>query len=420
MKKLISILLVVVMCFGLVGCGITETIQISEKSVAKLYSELKVPESSLVKFEKFIEDNKGKPISLDENDSEETLVLDDETIEYLQEYVAAIRSFKNIGTEQEPIYASYSVDTVDIKKLKDLYDETCHIEISQNEFMIYSFDSVKDELEWFFYTMGGIDEDTAKVLSAFDMEIDYSILIKMPHKIVKTNADLVDDYTAEISSVLDGNFLYIVTENSTCAWAAAEDVKSAVVEEVKNAIVGYKTYKPRVYFKDTTTATIEFRYDKFSKYTVEYKEKGGEWKKAKDVILKRNNRTTIKNLSPDKKYYFRATGFFELEDLGRVYGITSKPRKLNFRLIKTPKFTLTSGKKSFKINMKKDYKGIWYYQVKYSKNEDMKKAKNFKFSSQIKTIDKLKDGTTYYVQIRKAFKFNTFSEWTKVKKVTTK
>ena len=421
MKKIISILLVVVMSFCLASCSFNESIQILENSIAKYYMSFEIAETQLVALEEFLKANKGQIIFTTDDISETPIVIDDALVEEMLDYFEEIRDLKNIGTKEAPVYGYYVVDAYSIKDYANNDDTSGHWELTPTEIAMYMYEeTVYEAMMYLFDISGGADQELEKLLNYLDLEYSCSTTIKMPYKITKTNATLVDDYTVDISDVLGDNFLYVVTEESTSEWALEDNIKQVFVDNAKQHITSMKTKKPVVCFDSETSAYIDFIGNYFPHYAVEYKTSGGKWKTPKNMKPDSYYGVVIKDLKPGKKYDFRIKGYYESDDFGKVYGVASKSVSLDFGNLKTPKFTLTSGKKSFKINMKKDYKGIWYYQVKYSKNKNMKNAKTKKFTSKIKTIEKLKPNTTYYVKIRKAFKYNTFSDWTKVKTIKTK
>lgn len=415
MKKLISLLLVVIMCFGLVGCNYTETVKITENAIAKIYANFEVSEAELVLVENFIQANKGQKITIGEGKDAEEITLDDEYVEYFQEYLQSIRALKNIGTKEAPVYSYTMIETFSFEDGAQDFSSAGYSEVSTTEILAYSVNSNVWEGA---FTDGDLSE-LSFLAQAVGVDFNYSTRFEMPYKVTRSNAEIIDEKTVEFNAEKLGNFLYIVTEKSTKDWAQAEDPKQVIVEQFKQRLMNTKAVKPYVYFNNKTSAYIEVFDNNFETHDLEYKEGNGKWKTPK---FKKDgaNYYIVKDLKANTKYQFRLKGYCESPDFGKVYGITSKAVTLDFSWLNKPKFTLESGKKSFKINMKKDYKGIWYYEVKYSKNKNMKNAKNFKFSSKIKTIKKLKADTTYYVKIRKVFAYNTKSDWTKVKTIKTK
>lgn len=94
--------------------------------------------------------------------------------------------------------------------------------------------------------------------------------------------------------------------------------------------------------------------------------------------------------------------------------VVSRPGKVSVK-----KVVRSKNNKNIKINIKK-VKGVTGYQIKYSTNKKLKKAKTVTTKSVKKTLKKLKK-KTYYIQVRayvvKSGNVKVTGDWSKIKKV---
>lgn len=94
--------------------------------------------------------------------------------------------------------------------------------------------------------------------------------------------------------------------------------------------------------------------------------------------------------------------------------VVSRPGKVNVK-----KVVRSKNNRNIKINIKK-VKGVTGYQIKYSTNKKLKKAKTVTTKSVKKTLKKLKK-KTYYIQVRayvvKSGNVKVTGDWSKIKKV---
>lgn len=94
--------------------------------------------------------------------------------------------------------------------------------------------------------------------------------------------------------------------------------------------------------------------------------------------------------------------------------VVSRPGKVSVK-----KVVRSKNNRNIKINIKK-VKGVTGYQIKYSTNKKLKKAKTVTTKSVKKTLKKLKK-KTYYIQVRayvvKSGNVKVTGEWSKIKKV---
>ena len=94
--------------------------------------------------------------------------------------------------------------------------------------------------------------------------------------------------------------------------------------------------------------------------------------------------------------------------------VVSRPGKVSIK-----KVVRSNNNRNIKINIKK-VKGVTGYQIKYSTNKKLKKAKTVTTKSVKKTLKKLKK-KTYYIQVRayvvKSGNVKVTGNWSKIKKV---
>ena len=94
--------------------------------------------------------------------------------------------------------------------------------------------------------------------------------------------------------------------------------------------------------------------------------------------------------------------------------VVSRPGKVSVK-----KVVRSKNNRNIKINIKK-VKGVTGYQIKYSTNKKLKKAKTVTTKSVKKTLKKLKK-KTYYIQVRayvvKSGNVKITGDWSKIKKV---
>ncbi|MFR6562506.1 MAG: hypothetical protein ACLUR5_11410 [Eubacterium ventriosum] len=94
--------------------------------------------------------------------------------------------------------------------------------------------------------------------------------------------------------------------------------------------------------------------------------------------------------------------------------VVSRPGKVSVK-----KVVRSKNNRNIKINIKK-VKGVTGYQIKYSTNKKLKKAKTVTTKSVKKTLKKLKK-KTYYIQVRayvvKSGNVKVTGDWSKIKKV---
>ncbi len=410
MKKIISILLVIVMCISLSSCVMQSEMKILEDGQIEMSTKTTCSETELNKIVEYLNANIGKEIEI----MGETQVLDEDTVVEMEAYIDAFKLNANeevVG--DETYYSEEESASVDYSDL--LITGNAFIKITPTEFLTYSYvfeamssDDITSELT----SMIGIDPNLYKEITGVD--VVYESTIKMPYKIVRTNATLIDDYTVDGINTPDNRIIYIVTEKADESLINAENIEATITQMAKEDVLNSRAPTPYVSFISKTGVKIEFDFSKYDRHEVEYKVNGGEWKlyKTTDKFF-----CKVKNLKAGKKYSFRVTGILETDEFGTLRSKTSKVVTKNFADFNAPKFTLSSLKKGFKVSFSK--RPSENYQVKYSKNKNMKKAKTAWVYSKTQNIKGLKAKTTYYVQVRKSVDWVN-GDWSKAKKIKTK
>lgn len=403
------------MCFAMASCTYYTNIEIKENGKMKATAGYSLTKTEVDGFKNYITSNIGKEVSMDG----EKMVLDKESAnEYLDELDTLITSCNTKEVDGETVYYSEVSTAASLDEQNDTLSDLSCGKFTTTDVWVYSLDNVTSVLGEDMEDMGDMGQ-----ISPFDdykLEFKIEVTIKMPYKITKTNGTLIDDYTVDVASVGDSNYFYIITEKSTADWTKSENI----VESIKNmTIKQIKESKidPSIYFSKKTTAKIYWS-ESYSKVIIQCKVGSGKWKTVATVKGSKGVYTQ-KNLKANTKYSFKLQGYVESKDLGKVYGKISKSVSLNTNVFKAPKFTVKAGKKSFTVKMAKKYAGVSNYEVKYSKNENMKKAKKTWSFYKTCKVKKLKKGTTYYVQTRKVIDGEwrpVYSDWSKVKKVTVK
>ena len=224
----------------------------------------------------------------------------------------------------------------------------------------------------------------------------------------ETNIDYINDDYEQVPSK-DVNFKVVIDEGDAWCYLDLSHNSKYVVSDAKiqdltmsNAkVTGYSsayTYNGK-YKKPTLKVTIAGKALKANKdYTVTYKS---------------NKSVGTATATIAGKGTYKSLGF----------------KKISFRI--NPKGTsiskLSKGNNSFKVKWKKQKSKmassrITGYQVRYSTSSKMISAKTVTikgYSKTSKTIKKLKNKKTYYVQVR-TYKGKYYSSWSKTKKVKTR
>ncbi len=409
MKKIISILLVIVMCVSLSSCVMHTGITILEDGQVELSSKITYSKTALDRIVEYLNANIGKEIEF----MGMTEVLDEEGVVEMEASIEELKlNAKEDVVGDETYYIQEETETVDLDYFSS--DSLYYTKATTTEFLMYSYKKdgaiggdMLAELE-------ALGEDIMKhyqEITGEEIKVEYEVA--MPYKIVKTNATLVNDYTFDLMSVEDTT-LYAITEKADESLINAEDIKATIANMAKEDALNSKAAKPGATFSSKTSISVEINDSRFDKYAVEYKVSGGKWKLYKTTS---NYYCNVKKLQPGKKYFFRITGILETDEFGELRGITSKEATKNFADLKAPKFTLSSLKKGFKVSFTK--RPSEEYQVKYSTNKNMKKAKTAWVYSKTQKVNGLKAKTTYYVQVRKSVDY-VYGDWSKAKKIKTK
>lgn len=153
--------------------------------------------------------------------------------------------------------------------------------------------------------------------------------------------------------------------------------------------------------------------------------KNGAWKTVKTVSSS-TLKYKVTGLSPATKYQFRIRAYKTIDKI-KYYGAYSSTYTTCTKP-KTPSISLSTKSKSITVKWKKITTSG--YQVQYSTNKNMKKAKTVKVKSSAtsKKISKLKKGKKYYVRVRayKTYtnkngkKYTYYSSWSSKKSIKVK
>ena len=408
MKKLISILLVVVMCLSLSSCVTKTSITVLEDGKIKINSKLLYSKTALESLVAFFNDNVGKEVNGE--------VLDKETAAEYEAYIETIMLNTNEETIDGKVYyvqeEEYTEDSGYISS-----DYTAFNKATPTEFLMYSYGAEFNMEQESLEALAELGEDIInfyKDITGEDITIEMTVT--MPYKIAKTNVTLIDDYTIDLAAA-NSKCIYAITENADEALLNDENIEATISNMAKEEVLNTKTAKPLVEFVSKTSVRVEINDGRFSKYDVEYKVAGGEWKLYKTVDI--YGYCKVKNLKPGKKYYFRTTGIIETEEFGVLRGIASKAVVKDFAKLNAPKFALSSIKKGFKVTFDKKPEDYGCYEIKYSTKKNMKKANKTWIYAKSGKVKGLKAKTKYYVQVRKSVDY-TYSDWSKVKTIKTK
>lgn len=418
MKKLLSVLLIIVMCISMSSCVFSENVTISVDEKVKSIIKISVSKTELETIKETAKNKIGEIIEFGEDKE----VFDYDSYEIIMETIYDFEEgAKTENIDGETYYYIEEEQTNTLKEFNSLNNSLQRKgEATTTDYWSYDKDGRMQEL------LSNIDGyETYEYLCAFlGVTVNVESLLKMPYKITKTNIPKVDDYTVDFAKIEDTKFAYIITEKSTADWTKSENICDEILKMAKEKIAASIIYSPKVSFRNTTSVEVVWIGDwAYDKVEVQQKIGKGKWKTLKTLQYGIGG-CIAKNIKPNKTYYFRLRGFVENEDLGKVYGTASKATVLRTEKLLAPSVKLKAGKKSFTVKAAKKHKGVDYYQVKYSLKKNMKSPKTKTVDNLPVTIKKLNSGKTYYIQVRKVFLNDGlkkyYGNWTKVKKITVK
>ena len=417
MKKLLSVVLIVVMCFAISSCTMTESMVVGTDGKIKVISKVSLSETEAELIKENAKNSIGTKINLDG----ESEILDEETAQVVIDYVDAFT--KDSKTEEIEGETYYYTETIDSLTIKEFNKQSNWFNTKGNltatDYWIYDKDGNMQET----YKAEGIEEYIF-FLTTFGGTFDFVTTMKMPFKITETNFEKIDDYTVDLLKPGDPKFAYIITEESHSDWTKSETLYDEIVKMARAKYAKSTLYSPYATFKNESKVQLSWAEDSsFDKVEVQRKVGSGRWQTVKTIksgVCYYN----VTNIKANKVYYFRIRGIVEHKDLGKVYGVVSKERKVDTTVLNAPSVKLVKGKKSFTVKATKKHKGVPNFQIKYSLKKSMKSYKTKTKASLPITVKKLKSGKTYYVQVRKVFYNDNYKKyygnWSKVKKVTVK
>lgn len=419
MKKIFALFLAILMCLVCVSCTGETTMKITEKGRIIRTIITTATKKELNEYIAEIKASKGKEFAFLDG----TFTMDEDTIDEFIEEIKIFKAEAKVKTiAGEKVYVKEEVESCPLKEINDYYLNSAYFtgEFTTTDIWMYQtsssiFKEIQEDV--------GFESDYAnRAKELFNIKVTTSYVFKMPYKIVATNGNVIDDYTVDVSNLSDVNYFYITTEKSTADWTKSQNLKEEIFKMAKSDL---ESIKPVAYvsFEKKTTANLFWNDNTYDKIIVQCKIGSGKWKTV--ATLDGNDcEYTHKKLKDNTKYSFRIQGYTTDDTLGTVYSDYSKTISLDTKVFNAPKATVKAGKNSFTVKVTKNYKGANAYEIRYSTNKNMKKAKKQVATKRTQKVKKLKKGTTYYVQVRKIV-YSTFykplnSDWSTIKRVTVK
>ncbi len=419
MKKLLSIILIIVMCISISSCTFNNSAIINADGKVEIVHKTSLSKTEAETIKETAKSKIGQKV--DFGDGEE--VFDAQMYGMVVGYVETfIQEAKTEEINGETYYYTLEKETSTLKKINgnDEYDSSKGLITTTDAWIYDKNERIQEDVSMDdFY-----DSDEIDYISAFGGTFVVENWLKMPYKITKTNFEKVDDYTVDMSKPGDPKFAYVITEKSTADWTKSENIFEEVLKMAKEKFATASLKKPSVEVNGAKSVGVYWSDDwGFDKIEVQSKIGKGKWKTLKTLTWGIGG-YVVKDLKPNKTYHFRLRGFVNNKDLGKVYGIASKSVSFDTSVLNAPSVKLVSGEKSFAVKATKKNKGAKGFEIKYSTNKNMKSAKTKTTKKLPVTIKKLSSGKTYYVKVRKILKKNwrgnVCGNWTKVKKVTVK
>ena len=234
MKKLLSIILIIVMCISISSCTFNTSLIINADGKVETIQKISLSKTEAETIKETAKSKIGQKVDL--GDGEE--IFDAQMYGMVVGYVETfIQQAKTEEINGETYYYTLEKETSTVKKINsdDKYDSSKAV-ITTTDFWIYDKNEriQKDLSMDNFY-----DSDEIDYISTFGGTFVVEIWLKMPYKITKTNFEKVDDYTVDMSKPGDPKFAYVITEKSTADWTKSENI----FEEVLNQYENNKIYK---------------------------------------------------------------------------------------------------------------------------------------------------------------------------------
>ncbi len=388
-KKLTALVLAVVMCLALVGCNYAQTVEIKTDGKAAVTMKMSISEKELEKLAA----STGDTTSFDEFKKESDKNGLTETIDGVKYYSSVETKTNSLDEINESLGSAGEFTTTD--------------------FWAYGNGAISSS------------EDYQEVFKAAEIEITADMTVKFPYKVVDTNCEKKDDYTITYNE--GKTIVYAITEKSTAAWTKAADKDAAITELAKVQYTPKKVKGLKVAYKNTKTLKISWTPLESSfvtGYKVEKKIGNGKWKAFKTVAVQNlknydgslNLFCTDKKISANKKYSYRVKAYYS-DAKFTVEGVYSAAKKITTANFKS---TPVVKVKNSTVSLKKAIKNVAGYQIKYSKNSNLKGAKTLNVKKLPKTI-KASSGK-YYFKVRAYCKGvdgkKVFGKWSKTVSAT--
>lgn len=413
LKKITGILLCIMVLFTITSCDSLSTAQLSENGTASFYSKASV---SKTEVDEFIENVKLNKVS------DETLEEYGLTRDNIQEEIDEIVSGAKTEVVGRETYYYYEVNESfkTVKEMSEYFKAHADGE-SLSVTLNFNNTNISSKEAWFnaspnYYIKNIVTKNIFKVT--------------MPYKIVKTNGEIENEYTAKFDLQKLGNILYVVTDKSTAGWGKSNNIENAIAEELKQINKPEKVIGIKVFYKNNSSLCVHWNmatvmYDhNYVGYELYRKKNSGEWKKIKLINKNTVNSFIDKNISANKTYSYKVRAF-SVADEGTSYGQFSSSagiKTVNFKIKPIIK-NVTAKKNSVSVKLKKRITNTSGYQVQCGLNKKFKSAKKGKSTKIIIKVSGLKSNKKYYVRVR-VYKYSggkyVYGAWSNVKKVTTK
>ncbi|MBQ7128869.1 MAG: fibronectin type III domain-containing protein [Clostridia bacterium] len=381
-KKIFSLLISAVIIMSLASCTYTLNAEIKEDGSVDAYNKYTIAESELDKFYIAYEDS-----------SLSGLIPNNSAFPQNKEEFISQSDAKGLTVTTDGVkYYSYQEKNDSITNLNSLSENVLMQgvgEFTTTDFWLYSVSGDNS-----LYTSVASMLSLVKA-TGVDAKVEY--VIKMPYKIVKTNATKVDDYTVSFS--YDDKKVYATTEKSTADWTKSDNIEMQVINFAKAKLKPVKISSLAVAYKNNKSIAIEWDFeDYFSKYTIQRKVGSGKWTTVKNTS---SFSYTDKNVKAGKKYSYRVRAYIKTSDF-TLTGAFSKTKSLKFaNLTAKPSISVKKGVKKATVTIKKFDKTVKGYQIQYSTSSKFKKPSKVYTTKSKKVIKKLKSGKKYYFRVRK-------------------
>ena len=436
LKNLTALVLAVILMLCFAGCSEKQEVTIKENGKSTIVQTVTISETEFTKADEFLKTNLYDG-SLDElfGAGEYGEVTKEEYDELYKEITDVFDEFKTQSdlkgwtkTEGDEKYYS-NIETESFSSLKELNSSMgTYSSFSSKSFWLYKGEEEVADIEDISL------EEALKIIEESGFECEVVMSVTMPYEIEKTNGVLSNENKTVSFDVLDNSSVYYgVCKGSAAAWAKEADINKAILNQVKKQNTpGVPTYV-RIGQYSASSNKVRWLMSNAcneTEYQVYRKVNSGKWSLLATV-------NPLSDTSYDDEYYFHYIDknvksgnkyYYAVRSVLKGSGFTtyskfSKVTSVYFVDLKTkPVARVAAGKKVVKVNIANKTKGTTGYEIQYSADKSMKKAKLIKSKNLPKVIN-TKYSKAYYFRVRKYVKSSVgtaYSAWSNVVQAKTK